>query len=165
MNEIELANRCEFYFNKLGYNFSIPVKINSRLTKTWGRYIWNGDKEYLEFSKRMIDNCTTEFINTVIAHECAHAIVYLETKEHGHGHDNIFKKVCNRLNMSKAAAAHIKGEYKEEINQYDLYKYIVTCQNCNNIWHYSRINKILKNIDKCKCPKCNTFSLNYTQNW
>lgn len=161
MTEKEIVTRCEYYFNKIGRDFTWNVKINGRLTKTWGRCCYT--PRLLEFSKKMLENCTDSFIDGVIAHECAHALVFLETLK-AHHHDSYFKEMCARIGTTNDTRC-TAGEYKEGVDKDKLYKYVVWCEDCGQTWHYNRKGNVIKDIKYCKCPTCKTFNLKYKQNW
>lgn len=161
---------CEEAFRKAGYDFSefnIIVGFNNRLTKTLGRCI--SEKKYdkwyptaLEFSNQLRDTMTIESVKDIVFHECAHALTCIETGE-VHGHDAIFKAMCNRIMCVNDGV--IARKIERTVSEDSLSKYVVKCPICGTIGRYSRMGKVLKNLDKCTCGRCGGGSLYYIQNW
>ena len=145
-------------FAKSGYDFStcgIDVKINKRLTKTLGRCIgvWHGDlyiPQKIEFSAELLTTSTDKSIIDVIYHECAHALVGLETGEK-HGHDAVFKAMCRRIGTDNDG---ISTKVERTVEDTEIYKYFVYCNQCGQIVSkYRRAGNVVKHPEcyHCKC--------------
>jgi predicted SprT family Zn-dependent metalloprotease len=158
---------CKRYAAKVNDDFTIPVSINSRLTKTLGRVniYRNGYGECIldsmEFSKSFLETSTDEDIEAVIGHEVAH---YLVTKitHIDHQHDEYFVNMCLRIGCNNYTRS-IKVE--RIVPEEALYKYTIYCPNCGCIGGKTRRCQLLKHITECSCKKCGSQSLFYKTNW
>lgn len=163
MTEKDLTARCTEICKSVGYDFTIPVKINKRLTRTLGRvlfYSYSGyvTPESMEFSYKLLETGDTSTIDDVIKHECAHYLVIKETHE-DHGHDKVFKEMCARIDCTFNTTTVEVAAYTP-----DTYKYIVTCVACGKIvGRYHRAGKVVKFPSHYHC-KCSGH-LTVTQNW
>ena len=163
MTEKDLTARCAEICISVGYPFTIPVKINKRLTRTLGRvlfYSYGGyvTPESMEFSYKLLETGDSTTIDDVIKHECAHYLVIKETHE-DHGHDKIFKEMCARIDCTFDTTTVEVAAYTP-----DTYKYIVTCAACGKIvGRYHRAGKVVKFPSHYHC-KCGGH-LTVTQNW
>lgn len=166
LTEKEITEICQNICATVGYDFTIPVKINKRLTRTLGRVSWirtNGvvKSTLMEFSYQLLNTATLDSIKDVIAHECAHYLVIEETKE-SHGHDMIFKAMCKRINCTNDGT--ICHSLTRTSPDTEIYKYTVVCNDCKKIvGHYHRAGKIVQHPDwySCKCGG----SLSVTKNF
>lgn len=163
MTEKEITAFCEEICNSIGYNFSIPVKINKRLTRTLGRVIsfscaGKVTPQIMEFSYRFLETKNEKMIKNVIKHECAHYLVIIETCEN-HGHDKVFKDMCARIDCPLDKSSAEESPYTD-----NSFKYLITCNSCKKIvGRYHRASKIVKNSNEYRC-KCGG-TLTVTQNW
>ena len=156
LNEKDITTICQKICAKAGYDFTIPVKINKRLTRTLGRVTCvrtDGivKSTLMEFSYQLIATATIDSIQEVIAHECAHYLVVAETHEN-HGHDAIFKEMCARINCTNDGT--IYHSLSREVPETDVYKYFVICDDCGKIvGKYYRAGKVVQHPDNysCKC--------------
>lgn len=154
--EQDLTQICKDICANVGYDFTIPVKINKRLKTTLGRVTWvrvNDEikSTLMEFSYQLLTTATEESIYAVITHECAHYLVIEETKEN-HGHDMVFKAMCARINCTNDGAVY--HELHRTVKDTDIYKYFVVCEQCKKIiGKYHRAGKVIQHQDwyKCKC--------------
>lgn len=158
LNEQDLKEICSEICKKAGYEFSLPVKINGRLTATLGRVkgILRGEVfncEYMEFSAKFLETATLDSIINVAKHECAHYLV-AETTHQRHGHDAVFKEMCKKLDCTNDK---IYYDYNKTKADTEIYKYLIVCKECGRIvGKYHRAGKVIKNIDDytCKCGGC-----------
>lgn len=156
LNEKELTQICIEICAKVNQDFTIPVKINKRLTRTLGRVSWiriNGKVQntLMEISYQLLATATLDSIKEVIAHECAHYLVNEETHEN-HGHDAIFKAMCNRIGCTNDGT--VCHSLDREVPETQIYKYFVTCEDCGSIiGKYHRTGKIVQHPEyyTCKC--------------
>lgn len=139
-----------------------PINVNGRLTRTLGRVKYNRST-YLpivvEFSRQLLEEGTDNDILNVIKHEYVHYFLLIATKA-DHGHDRVFKDKC------KAIGCEHTGAYNTlESEAETKYKYEVWCANCGLVATYSRMGKVLKNLNACRCGKCKQNTLKMIQNW
>lgn len=156
LNEQDIIKICKEICAKVGYDFTIPVKINKRLTRTLGRVTWiktNGivKSTLMEFSYQFLLTATFDSIKDVITHECAHYLVNEETHEN-HGHDATFKAMCARLNCTNDGT--VCYSLNRTVPETQIYKYFVKCEKCGaTVGKYHRAGKVVQNPDlyHCKC--------------
>jgi predicted SprT family Zn-dependent metalloprotease len=166
----KVTNYCRKVFENVGYDFDnsrIKVVINKRLTRTHGKCIGKYDFNdvfypyELQFSALLLETATDESIEEVIKHECCHALVDLETGEH-HGHDKIFKEMCQRVgcNFDKS-----KSNVERTIEESKIYKYTVYCKNCGKpVSYYMRAGNVVKHPENY-ASKCCRDGLEVRQNF
>lgn len=145
----EIRSYCRLLAKKYGYELTVPVEKNSRLTRTLGRVKFinrrslTGRKSCkpikIEFADYLLQLNDSEILDTV-KHEMAHYFVLMETGE-SHGHDALWKSwaiklACNpRATVKRNAATAVKEEYK----------YILRCTGCGKIiGKYKRRGKVVK---------------------
>ena len=156
LTEKDLTEICQRICAVAGYNFTIPVKINKRLTRTLGRVSWiriNGKVQstLMEISYELLTTATFDSIKNVLAHECAHYLVTMETGE-AHGHDAIFKSMCARINCTNDGT--IYHSLSRDVPENKIYKYFVTCEDCGSIvGKYHKAGKTVQHPElyRCKC--------------
>ena len=166
MTEKDLTARCTEICKSAGYDFTIPVKINKRLTRTLGRVTCvktDGivKSTLMEFSYLLISTATIDSIQEVIAHECAHYLVIAETHEN-HGHDAIFKAMCARIGCTNDGT--VCHSLDREVPETQIYKYFVVCKDCGKtVGKYHRAGKIVQHPDfyNCKCGGALTVIKNF----
>ena len=150
MTERDIVEICKETFAKANMKFDIPVKLNGRLKRTLGRCsysIFNGVAipSLIEISRDLAESDNIEQITETTIHECAHAIVALQTGER-HGHDYVWKDTCHKLGIAGDRCA------KQPASQ--DYKYICTCKECGKIvGRYFRAGRVVKEpwFYHCKC--------------
>lgn len=155
LNEQELTKMCIEVCSRIGADFSVPVKINKRLTRTLGRIKWiriNGRVEtyVVEFSYHFLETASINSIWDVVEHECAHYLVIKETHE-PHGHDAIFKTMCGRIGCTNINAT---TQIETVVPEHEVYKYFVFCEECGKlVGKYYRAGKLIQHPDfyRCKC--------------
>lgn len=159
----DIKDRCIKNSALVGDNFNAVVKVNNRLTSTFGRCTHTGiGFDVIEISKSLLETCTDKSIYAVIDHEWSH---YYTTKRtgHRHGHDKEFRKTCAMIGCTNNRP-HFTPE--RCVSKEEIYKYSVYCQNCGEIAHYHRKGKVLKKLSACRCPQCrDTGSLYYKKNY
>lgn len=169
MTLAKIKEYCAEAFKKGGYDFAasgITVTLNGRLTRTLGRChsecvngVWNPTR--IEFSRQLIETSADKSVVDVIYHECAHALVALETGE-THGHDRVFKAMCARIGTDNDGTS---TKVERTVAEESLYKYVIHCPNCGVIGGKNRMCRTLKEIEFCTCKKCGSTKLSYIQNW
>lgn len=154
-----VKEHCREAFRKAGYdfdNYNIEVSFNGRLTKTLGRCIgkYRGNEFYpvkIEFSKLLIETSTDKSVVDVIYHECAHALVDIETKTH-HGHDKVFKEMCARIGTTNDGT--VTKDLERTVSEEEVYKYFIKCCDCRRIvGKRHRLCNVVKNpqLYHCSC--------------
>lgn len=162
----ELKQKCIEVFKIVNLDFSLPIVINGRLTKTLGRCIYQ--RVYgkvapirLEFSRQFLETATPHSIDEVIKHECAHAIACIKTGEN-QGHNNYFKNVCLQIGTTNYTTS---TSVERTVSDNKIYKYTVICKKCCNICgYYHRAGNVIKNPSCYYCSKCGG-SLSIIQNF
>ena len=157
LTEQDLTTMCKKICADAGYEFTIPVKINKRLTRTLGRvkYVKTYDtikSISMEFSYQFLATSSLDSIISIVKHECAHYLTNEITKKH-HGHDMIFKQMCAKLGCKndKTFCDNIKTTVPET----EIYKYFVVCKDCGAIiGKYHRAGKVVQHPDWYYCNKC-----------
>ena len=168
LTEKDLTNMCKEICRIAGYDFTIPVKINKRLTRTLGRVSWirvNGKvtSTSMEISYQLLATATFDSIKAVVAHECAHYLVNEETHE-SHGHDAVFKAMCARIGCTNDGK--VCHSLDREVPETQIYKYFVICKDCGKtVGKYHRAGKIVQHPDfySCKCGGALTVVKNFQE--
>ena len=156
LTEKDLTNMCKEICRTAGHDFTIPVKINKRLTRTLGRVSCtkvNGVviNTLMEISYQLLTTATFDSIKAVVEHECAHYLVNEETHEH-HGHDAVFKAMCARIGCANDGT--VCYSLNREVPETQVYKYFVICEKCGEtVGKYHRAGKVVQNPElyTCKC--------------
>ena len=151
----ELKQKCTEVFKIVNLDFSLPIIINGRLTKTLGRCVYQRicgkvTPIRLEFSRQFLETATPHSIEEVIKHECAHAIACIEKGEN-QGHNSYFKSVCQRIGTNNDG---IFTTVERTVLNDKLYKYTIICKDCCNICgYYHRAGNVVKYPSRytCKC--------------
>ena len=147
-------------------HIDVPITANSRLTTTLGRvkYMRVGGSyiaKSIEFSKALLDSGTDNDIINVIKHEYVHYYL-IETTNENHKHDALFKRKCAEIGCTHDKTRnYLESDYNEKTQ----FKYEVWCDDCGLIGTYSRMCKTLKDLDYCRCGRCNKTGLKMIQNW
>lgn len=145
----------------------IPVRISSKMTKTWGKCCWQrkGKHYYIKelvFAERLMEHGAPEHIINVIRHEYAHLYVTQKYNKN-HGHDAVWKRAALWLGCNAK-----RCENFEDIDDLDNgIKYKVICQGCGSVARYRRKSNVVKELEKnpdstmyfCRKCKCHNFSL------
>ena len=165
----EIKKYCEDAFNKAGYDFNyfdIKISINGRLRTTLGRckYTWADETlipSEIEISRQLLETATSQAIVDVILHECAHALVTIETGER-QGHNKLFKAMCARIGTNNDTC---KTAVERTVEDKEIFKYFVRCAGCGQVVSkYHRAGKIIKEIDNYYSKCCNAKLIIET-NW
>lgn len=149
----DIRSYCHSLAKKYGYELTVPVEINRRLTGTLGRVKFINRRSLpgnkgcealrIEFSLYLLQLSDDEILDTV-KHEMAHYLVLKETKA-SHGHDAVWKAWATELGcrpratVKRPAALSVKSAKREQ------YKYILRCTACGKIiGKYKRRGKVIK---------------------
>lgn len=167
----EIRKQCGNAFSKAGWDFAqcdIDIVINGRLVSTLGRCCYkykNGVcvPAKLEFSKLFLETSTDEAIRDVIYHECAHALVMLETHA-PHKHDYVFKKMCFRIGTNNDGYS-MDTDNKRIVPDNQIYKYFVLCPDCGHTAKYHRAGKVVQHPEWYRCGCCKGDQLQVIQNF
>lgn len=129
----------------------IPIYISNRQKRAFGRVTFRGEKVLkVTFSSLLTDgNYDEAAVRQVIIHEYAHVFCMLTYKRNC-GHNDLFYKHCAELG---GVPKRLFTE-KPLVDKDQLYKYTITCPNCNTVIGY----KHRLNVDNYKrryvCAKC-----------
>jgi predicted SprT family Zn-dependent metalloprotease len=105
----DIVAECKRLANEFCVEFTLPVRINNRLTRTLGRVCFECGRPYvMEISGPMLKTCTEESIIEVVRHEWAHWYAW-KTDGEVHGHDTLFKEICKKIGCT-----HDKSKNKVE---------------------------------------------------
>lgn len=77
-----------------------------------------------------------------IRHEYAHAVVYLTHPGERHGHDEVWKAVCRRIECTPKSTTAASDEQRQE--WVATAKYRVHCESCGADSYYHRAGKIVQ---------------------
>lgn len=167
MTEKDIIKVCEDTFKRDGRVFcNIEVKVNSRLKATLGRCHYDLQNckivpTKIEISRQLLLSGNQKEINETIIHECAHALVALDTGEN-HGHDKFFKAKCQKLGISGDRCASGSRLDSEDLSEYKYVCYCAACHKATNC--YYRAGKVVKN-PKMYYSKCCSAAINIVQNY
>lgn len=163
----EITELCIEYCGKCGIQFTAPVAINGRLTRTLGRCFYEKKQEKwyptkIEISRQLLKTATDQCIKEVIAHECAHYITAAITHE-DHGHDNTFRYYCSLIGAANNTSVYNNIEY---VKSYDeIYKYTLYCSKCGKfLGGRSKACAVTKNPERYHSNCCNT-RIKVCKNW
>ena len=163
-----ITELCEEYCGKVGVEFTIPAKINGRLTRTLGRCVaeYNSvtgvvKSKSLEFSKVFLETATDESIEAVIGHECAHYVVIQKTRAN-HGHDEVFKSYCQKMGVDNDKTTY---RPKSTVPNEKIYKYTLYCSKCGKfVTGRSRACKVTNHPEGYVSDCCDE-ALRVSKNW
>lgn len=165
MTEKQIYNRCKEIFAADGKEFkNIEVRINGRLRATLGRCHYVSicgivSPTKIEISRALLESEDEKEIDETIIHECAHALVAIDTLQK-HGHDSYFKAKCQKLGIAGNRCA--SGNRADTPDQY---KYVVSCAECGKITTcYYRAGNVVKYPQMYR-SKCCGAALKIAQNY
>lgn len=161
----QIRERCIEIFAADGKEFkNIEVAINGRLKATLGRCSYKAVcgvviPTKIEISRHLLESGNTKEIDNTIVHECAHALVTLDTKER-HGHDNLFVAKCQKYGIAGNRCA--EGSRLDNPTEY---KYTVFCKGCGKpVGCYFRAGQVVKNPSMYH-SRCCGATLRIVQNY
>lgn len=128
---------------------SMPPLYLFKSTRTWGWCRYHNGRVVIGLNEIYCQNPHAA-INTII-HELGHAATQ------GHRHDNVWKKVSNKL--GDVYGEKIKRTSSEEerglnIRMNQTTKYIIECPSCHTQWKYQRMVKCVVRPETYTCPYC-----------
>lgn len=144
---------------KMGVDCSnIPIEINSRFKRTKGRCTTTKQKidgkikvvgVKIELAKDLINGLyKEEDVRHVIIHEYIHLYTNVTENEYC-GHDIRFKLNCKKAGICEDRFIPF------EVNK-QVYKYTITCKECNNQFNKHRLGGGIEKYTKYYvCAKCN----------
>src|SRR5699024_5373840 len=88
MTEEQLTHYAKhFLLENFQLSLRIPIKRNNRLRSSYGRFVYNKQREPLriEIAGLMFDYATKEVMYNVLRHECIHYALFILGKPHRDG--------------------------------------------------------------------------------
>ena len=152
--EKHFTTKVEFELFKYGRDFlkenyphipMIPVKVNGRLSRALGRYMYQrtGQAKGIEISKNMIKHYPKEEILDTMRHELTHYALHYDGKPFFDGHP-VFESELIKNNASSTRTKKFRG-IKEVIE----YK----CSKCN-IESFTYTKAVAKNPNRYRTRCC-----------
>ena len=130
-------------------NVYATIKVNSRFSKKWGVCKRRNNIYYIEIADRLLV-ADENSIKTTIIHELLHTV------KGCFNHGLEWKKVANIMN--RKYGYNIKRTTSDEEKgleiDWDAFKYIVKCKNCENTFGYTRKTKCIQYLSHYRCGKC-----------
>lgn len=182
VKEVEIAT---------GEKLGLEVKVNGRLKRALARCLTkviNGKHipSRLEFGNIILNVSDHEIFKQIVLHEIAHAIANKRYQDNCN-HDTRFVKVCQEIGCTNTGA-YCSAEYsnalqqaynkinnakqqttkattKQPYEEQPTTKYSVVCTDCGKTYHYKKMCPTLKELEYCRCGRCNRKSLKLIQNW
>lgn len=129
------------------------VKENSRFTSTWGRCRKTSRYTYeIEINSRLLENdVPPEVLMNTMLHELIH------TCKNCMDHREVFKRYAARLNrIGWDIQTYVsEAEYKAVPSDPVIYRYRVTCNDCGEVWNYSKRGAVVRSLQRnpksCTC--------------
>ena len=139
------------------------VTENARFTSTWGRCKkLSGNRFEIEISSRLLaDGVSHEALMDTMLHEILH------TCKGCFNHGELWKRYAARLNSIGWSIQRCTSCEEKNIERVPKnYKYRVTCEECGDVWHYSRrggvVSSLQRNPHSCTCHcGSHNFKLDY----
>ena len=164
---LDLKAECIRLSKENGDVFNVPVVLNGRLRTTLAqckstRSAITGllQPKVIEVSKWAMQELTDEELIDIIRHEWSHYYLAKTDPASHHGHDNVFRDLCKKVNCDHSATRDTEGTEERK-----KHKYTVFCPKCGEIGGYDRMCKTLKNIQYAEHTKCGSTGLTYEVNW
>lgn len=153
----EIIKECKQEIESCG--FTLPyIKYENRtnITHMLGTCYKRGDNYRIELSIphiiKYLERGERDKIKDTVLHEMCHA---LPNGMNHKGQWKVYTSVLNRkygYNLKRCAD---NDEVITELVQQKT-KYTIVCQNCKEIYYYSRKPKCMNNLSNCSCGKCKT---------
>lgn len=166
----DLRNECVRLSAENGDVFDVPVKLNGRLTTTLGQCVtmWSAKHNCyrpvaIEISTRALAEVSDEDMLDVIRHEWSHYYLGKTRPDENHGHDHVFKELCQKIGCGGDAGMDVK--YKDGKSEHRHHKYTLICPVCGEIGGYDRMCRTLRMVNCVEHTICGTKGLRYEQNW
>lgn len=125
----------DFLKENYGIRLNIPIKINGRLIKTMGRFVYfvhSKKPSVIELSKILIENNEMDVILNILKHELVHYALFVLGKPSDDG-EEYFENELKRLGIvSQSTIKDIT------IN---VPRHVYVCNNCN---HHYKVKRRLK---------------------
>jgi predicted SprT family Zn-dependent metalloprotease len=132
----------------------LPIVINTRAMKRWGRCITRNGYSTIEISSRILgDDVPDNAVLSTMVHEILHSC------KNGHSHTGMWKIYANKvnrkypyLNIQRTKSANEFGLSQEQvlISQ----KYAIRCKNCGAMHYSSRMSASIQTPEKYGCKRC-----------
>lgn len=112
--KIELHAK-EFLQQAYGLELLIPVKINSRLKSSYGRFTYeriNRTPVHIEIGKNYIDHQDWDTILSTLIHECIHYALFIQNLPFNDGHP-VFEAELKKWGSHSTGTVKYKGRVVE----------------------------------------------------
>jgi SprT-like protein len=146
-------------FLQTNYNMSmnIPLEINGRYKTKLGCFYHKRSihqSTRIALSKSMYESGDTNKILDVLKHELIHYALYEKGLPYKDG-QSYFENELKKHGISSTGTYGATG-----------HRYVISCTKCNRIaqtWakRTQKLERILKQLDRCTCGRCNTKTLKY----
>ncbi|UUV46318.1 SprT family protein [Bacillus phage vB_BanS-Thrax2] len=143
MTETQLTRYAnEFLMKNYGMRLTVPLKLNGRLSKTLGWFIYKKKANKpvaVHLNKKFVQNNDEDIILNVLRHELVHYALFMQGKPHGDG-QTYFENELKRKGIVSQST----------INQYTVnsVKQIYKCLKCEYMHKRSRK---FSNVSRYKC--------------
>lgn len=118
INELK-AHANEFLEEHYNMSLDIPIKLNGRLTRSLGRFIYSRQGKSIELAKRLLMYYNKEEILDVLYHELVHYALCELGMPFDDGHP-VFEKELKKHSVSSTNVLHFKG-----------IAHVYECKECN----------------------------------
>ena len=150
LTESQLTQYANQFLNKnYGFELTVPLRINGRLTRTYGRFGYrkysNGRKVplYVELSRNLVENNEMVAVLDVLCHELVHYALFMQDKPNSDGHP-VFESELERLGIVSQDNIAKKYSIKSAMRTYQ-------CTDCNTKFKRGRALPNGGRGYKCSC--------------
>lgn len=125
MSQEEMGRYCkDFLEEEYGLPFTIPVTVNARLSRTFGRFIYNRKEQKpvgIEINKKFLIGGKITDIQDVLKHECVHYALFAKGKPYRDG-ERYFENELARLGVSSSNTIEFHVEILKQRRWRKLYE-------------------------------------------
>src|SRR5690606_16736069 len=139
-------------FLKENYNMEliVPLKINGRLRKTFGRFVYYPNRaKSVELSKYLIENNEPVVVLDVLRHELVHYALFMLDKPFSDGHP-VFESELKKLGVVSQSTIN-KYKIKTKPRNISIYE----CMDCGQEYKMKRALPNGGKNHRCGIKSCN----------
>lgn|SRR5699024_1734923 len=144
MNLEQMKDYTESFLREAyGMKLDVPVKINGRLSRTLGQFVYNKREKKpisIEMSKKYLVNGKLEDIKSTLRHEAIHYALFVQGRDYRDGDDD-FENELKKHNTHSTGTVHYKRKRLKVTHE---------C-GCGNQWIRQRSMN-----NKYMCASCET---------